>query len=167
MVLVGRGGAGPHDLRLMADRGRVYWDAAPSQWYAEPKRLSELGYLEARKQPGRTRERTHYTLTGTGRDAIEEWVRTPASLPRTQHETVVRLMAADLVDPAAVLEGLHALGEEIEAALADVGAARTIAHEALPHRRHLLEVNHRYAERMLKLQRDWLREAQRVLGEAP
>ena len=114
MVLVGRGGAGPHDLRLMADRGRVYWDAAPSQWYAEPKRLSAHGYLEARKQPGRTRERTHYTLTAKGRDAIEEWVRTSASLPRTQHETVVRLMAADLVDPAAVLEGFKALGEEIE-----------------------------------------------------
>jgi hypothetical protein len=66
-----------------------------------------------------------------------------AAARRCGHETVVRLMAADLVDPAAVLEGLQALGEKIEAALADVGAARTIAHEALPHRRHLLDVNHR------------------------
>src|SRR5919112_2135556 len=116
-VLVGRGGAGPHDLRRMAERGRVYWDAAPSQWYAEPKRLAKLGYLEAHKQPGRTRERTHYSLTDAGRDALAEWVRTPAPLPRIQNEPVVRLMAADLVSPADVLEGLLPLREEIQAVL--------------------------------------------------
>src|ERR687890_117516 len=109
LVLVGRGGAGPHDLRRIAERGRVYWDAAPSQWYAEPKRLAELGYLEAEKQPGRTRERTHYRLTEKGRDAIAEWVRTPAPLPRVQNETVVRLVAADLVDPDDVRAGLAEL----------------------------------------------------------
>src|SRR5688500_13919566 len=112
LVLVGRNGAGPHDLRRMAEIGRVYWDAAPSQWYAEPKRLARLGYLEARKEPGRTRERTHYTLTASGRAALEEWARTPTPLPRMQHETVVRLLAADLVPPEAVAEGLRALRGE-------------------------------------------------------
>src|SRR3954449_11517204 len=81
LVLVGRGGAGPHDLRRMAEDGRVYWDAAPSQWYAEPKRLEAHGYLAAHKTPGRTRERTHYTLTERGREALAEWVRTPAPRP--------------------------------------------------------------------------------------
>ena len=116
LVLVGRGGAGPHDLRRMAEIGRVYWDAAPSQWYAEPKRLAEHGYLEAQKTPGRTRERTHYTLTERGREALAEWVRTPATLPRIQNEPVVRLLAADLVDPAAVLEGLEAMRPDLDAA---------------------------------------------------
>ena len=97
LVLVGRGGAGPHDLRRMAEIGRVYWDAAPSQWYAEPKRLEAHGYLAAHKTPGRTRERTHYTLTERGREALAEWVRTPATLPRIQNEPVIRLAAADLV----------------------------------------------------------------------
>ena len=106
LVLVGRNGAGAHDLRRMAEQGRVYWDAAPSQWYAEPKRLAEHGYLEAHKAPGRTHERTHYTLTQQGREALAEWVRTPASLPRIQNEPVVRLLAADLVEPENVREGL-------------------------------------------------------------
>ncbi len=116
LVLVGRGGAGPHDLRRMAEIGRVYWDAAPSQWYAEPKRLADHGYLEARKGPGRTRERTHYTLTERGREALAEWVRTPATLPRMQNEPVVRLLAADLVPPEAVLEGLEAMRADLDAA---------------------------------------------------
>ena len=165
LVLVGRSGAGPHDLRQMAARGRVYWDAAPSQWYAEPKRLAEHGYLEAHKAPGRTHERTHYSLTEQGREALAEWVRTPAPLPRIQNEPVVRLLAADLVDPGSVREGLEAMRAEIEDALASVRVAERQFPE-LPHRAQLLMVNHRYAERLLELQRDWLEEAEAVLGEA-
>ena len=162
LVLVGHGGAGAHDLRRMAEIGRVYWDAAPSQWYAEPKRLAQLGLLEAVKVSGRTRERTHYTLTDAGREALEGWVRTPASMPRMQHEPVVRLLAADLVDPAAVAEGLGSLGPDIEDARAGVLAGRA-GSAALPHRAALLEINHRYAERLLDLQRKWLEEALEVL----
>jgi DNA-binding PadR family transcriptional regulator len=162
LVLVGRNGAGPHDLRRMAHNGRVYWDAAPSQWYAEPKRLAEHGYLEAHKTPGRTRERTHYELTDRGREALAEWVRTPATLPRIQNEPVVRLAAADLVGPAAVLEGLEAMRPDLEDARAGVAAGQERAAE-LTHRAHLLEVNHRYAERLLALQEEWLAEAEALL----
>ena len=62
----------PHDLVRMAHRGRIYSYDAPSQYYAEPKRLARLGYLSARKEPGKTRERTHYTLTAKGLDALRE-----------------------------------------------------------------------------------------------
>src|SRR4051812_27963935 len=38
LALVGQGGAGPHDLaRMMRQQGGLYWSAAESQWYAEPK----------------------------------------------------------------------------------------------------------------------------------
>ena len=40
--------------------------AGESQYYVEPKRLAKLGYLETRKEPGKTRERTIYTLTEKG-----------------------------------------------------------------------------------------------------
>jgi DNA-binding PadR family transcriptional regulator len=149
----------------MADQGRIYWSAAPSQWYAEPKRLAQAGYLESRKGPGQTRERTHYTLTEKGREALEEWVRTPAELPRIQQESVVRLLAGDLVDPAAVREGLSAMRAEIDEAAAAVDRARSQWQPALPHRAHLLDVNHRYAAKMLDLQREWLGEAEAVLQE--
>jgi DNA-binding PadR family transcriptional regulator len=164
LVLVGRDGAGAHDLRRMADIGRVYWDAAPSQWYAEPKRLAELGFLEAEKAPGRTRERTHYTLTDAGREAIAEWVRTPAALPRMQQEAVVRLLAADIVDPDAVVEGLQAMEPDLDGALGGVRSGLENLDRFRPDRAKLLEVNHRYAIKLLELQRAWLREAERALG---
>jgi DNA-binding PadR family transcriptional regulator len=164
LTLVGRGGAGPHDLRRNAEQGRMFWDAAPSQWYAEPKRLAKLGYLDAEKLPGRTRERTHYTLTDMGREALADWSRTPAAMPKIQNEGIVRLLAADLVPADATLEGLQALRGQIEEQLAHLNAARERWGEALPHRAHLLSVNAHYAERALRLQLDWLDEAEKTLS---
>jgi hypothetical protein len=101
-----------------------------------------------------------------GRDALVEWVRTPAPLPRIQNEPVVRLLAADLVDPGSVREGLEPMRAEIEAALAAVRVAQERFVPELPHRAHLLMVNHRYAAQLLELQRAWLEEADRVLRRA-
>src|SRR5215475_13830678 len=75
--LVGEGGVGAHDLLLMARHGRLLDWAGESQYYVEPKRLASLGYLEARKEPGKTRERTVYRLTPQGRRALREWAKTP------------------------------------------------------------------------------------------
>ena len=71
--LVGSTGAAPHDLRAMVRRGRMLDWAGESQYYVEPKRLANLGYLEARKEPGKTRERTIYTLTDKGLQALRDW----------------------------------------------------------------------------------------------
>ena len=74
--LVGRTGAGPHDLLRLARRGRMLAWAGESQYYVEPKRLAKLGYLAARKEPGKTRERTVYTLTDKGLRALKDYART-------------------------------------------------------------------------------------------
>jgi DNA-binding PadR family transcriptional regulator len=163
LTLVGRNGAGPHDLRRNAEQGRMYWEAAPSQWYAEPKRLAKLGYLDAEKQPGRTRERTHYTLTDAGRRALEEWARTPAALPKIQNEGIVRVLASDLVPVDATLEGLAPLREQIEEQLAWVERARERRPQTAPHRAHLLTVNEIFGEGILRLQLEWLNEAEKTL----
>ena len=44
LVLVGDGGAGPHDLvRMMRQGAWAYWTSSASQYYAEPKRLAQIG----------------------------------------------------------------------------------------------------------------------------
>jgi PadR family transcriptional regulator AphA len=163
LTLVGRGGAGPHDLVRMARNGRVYWDAAESQWYAEPKRLEGLGYLAARKEPGRTRPRTHYTLTANGRKALAAWMEEPARFPRIQNEAICRLLAADVVGEKAVLDSLRALRDEIAEITARLDAAEAIA-ATIPSRESYLLLNHRLARRVVEAHADWLDEVERELG---
>src|SRR5262252_4121521 len=95
--LVGRGGAGAHDLLQMARRGRILDWAGESQYYVEPKRLATLGYLEARKEPGKTRERTVYTLTDRGRQALLEYACTPVRVTPLKSDPLLRLLICDLV----------------------------------------------------------------------
>lgn len=163
LTLVGQGGAGPHDLVRMARSGRIYWDAAESQWYAEPKRLERLGYLSSRKQPGQTRPRTHYMLTDRGRAALAQWMEEPARFPRIQHEAIVRLLAADIVGEDAVLGSLRALRDEI----ADIGARLDVAEavaRTIPSREDYLLLNHRLARRIVQAHTDWLNEVEQELG---
>ncbi len=162
LVLVGRGGAGPHDLVRMARTGRIYAAAAESQYYAEPKRLERLGYLTSRKEPGRTHERTHYSLTPRGLEALHAWAGRPVRFPRVLHEGVVRLLAADLVGEEPVRNSIAALREELDEldALLDAGEA---AAASLPHREKYLLINHRLARRLVAAHREWVAEVEREL----
>ncbi len=162
LVLVGESGAGPHDLVRMMRQGRVYWTAPESQYYAEPKRLAEAGYLSASKEPGRTHERTHYRLTDEGREALREWLATPARFARIQNEPVVRLLGAEFVDRETLLESLGALRGEIADMTDRLDAAR--ANEAqLPRRAKALALNQSLARRILDAHLDWLREVEESL----
>ena len=76
--LVGRTGAGAHDLLRLARHGRMLDWAGESQYYIEPKRLAKLGYLEARRRRARRRA-NHLHAHGQGLQALREWARTPVT----------------------------------------------------------------------------------------
>ncbi len=163
LVLVGDGGAGPHDLvRMMRQGAQVYWAASQSQFYAEPKRLEKAGYLTAHKAPGRTHDRTEYRLTDQGREALKTWLATPAALPRIQSEPVVRLLGGEFADPETVLEGLRPLRAQIEEAKAWLDRAEQVA-PTLPHRATALRLNQRLARRILDAHSVWLDEVEAEL----
>lgn len=155
LVLIGRDGAGAHDLVRMARQGRVYASAAESHYYAEPKRLAERGYLTAEKQPGRTHARTHYRLTDKAFAALRSWAHEPVTFPGIPTQPIVRLMAADLVGVGPVLGSLQALRNDITDLLARLDVAEAAA-ATIPHRERLLLLNHRLARDILQAHLDWL-----------
>lgn len=164
MALVGRGGAGPHDIVDMMRRGgRVHWTAAPSKIYAEPKRLASLGYLEAQKAPGRTRERTVYSLTDRGERAVRDWLAEPSGFPRIQSEAIVRLLAGDLGDDASVCASLTAMRADLDELDALLAASRARARE-LPHRERYLRLIGSLGQRLVDAHRAWLDEVEAELG---
>src|SRR6478672_12657994 len=94
LALIGVGGASPQELVDMIRRGgQIYYAVAPSRLYAEPKRLEKLGYVTSEKRPGKTRERTFYTLTKAGLCALREWAVEPAAMPRIQNEAIPKLIS--------------------------------------------------------------------------
>ncbi|WP_425146240.1 PadR family transcriptional regulator [Deinococcus sp.] len=95
-----------------------FWSFPRSQLYAEPQRLTRLGYLEERQEQGGRRRRV-FSVTGAGRAALAAWLSQPAG-------------AGELRDP-----GLLKL---FFARLGPAGSAQAIAAEQLAlHRRRLAE----------------------------
>jgi PadR family transcriptional regulator AphA len=161
--LVGRTGAGAHDLLRLAQRGRMLDWAGQSQYYVEPKRLARRGYLDARKEPGRTRERTVYTLTDKGLDALREWARTPARFTPLKSEPLLRVLISDLVGVEVTRESLAMLREDIADLSARLDDSERTAEE-LPHRRAQLLLVNSFLRRLLDLHLDLVDEFERELA---
>ena len=161
--LVGRLGAGPHDLKGMVRRGRILDWAGESQYYAEPKRLARLGYLKARKTPGKTRERTVYSLTEKGLDALRAYGRTPVKFTPLKSEPLLRLLIADLVGEAATRESMTTLREDIADLQSRLDQAEASA-DALPHRRKYLLLTTAFLRRLLELHLQLVDDVERELG---
>ena len=143
--------------------GDIYYAVAPSRQYAEPKRLEQLGYVSSEKRPGKTRERTFYTLTDKGREALRRWVLEPPALPRIQNEAVPKLLAGDIVgDDEQLLASLLTLRGELDGQQEKLQQGRARL-ETLPHRKTYLLLVHELGDRLLQVQREWLDDVERQL----
>jgi DNA-binding PadR family transcriptional regulator len=166
LALVGREGAGPHDLLQMARNGRFLAWAGESQYYVEPKRLAKLGYLEARKEPGKTRERTVYTLTEKGLEALREWVRTPVGFTPFKSEALLRILATDLVGEEAVREGFASLRDDLEDMRARMLETAERA-KTLPHREKYLGLGLDFVDGLLRLYEELLEKVEQDFASPP
>jgi DNA-binding PadR family transcriptional regulator len=163
MGLVGRGGASAHDLLRMARRGRILDWAGESQYYVEPKRLAKLGYLDVRTEPGRTRERTVYTVSEQGLEALREFARTPVKFQPVKNDLLLRLLIADLVGEEVVRETVGTLREDIADLFERVDESEKAA-RALPHRSKYLLMACGYLRQLLRLHLEWIEDVERRLA---
>ena len=163
--LVGRGGAGAHDLLRLARRGRMLDWAGESQYYVEPKRLAGLGYLEARREPGKTRERTVYTLTRKGRRALREYAATPVTFTPLKSDPLLRLLICDLVGEEVTRQSMQTLREDIADVEARLDDSERSAAD-LPHRQKYLVMVLDFLRRYLALHLELVDRVERELTPA-
>jgi DNA-binding PadR family transcriptional regulator len=161
--LVGRRGAGAHDLLQSVKRMRVLAWAGESQYYSEPKRLAKLGYLEARQEPGRTHPRTVYYLTDAGLEALREYARTPVEFEPVKNELLIRLLITDLVGEDVTREMVGTLRTQIAELEQELDAAVERAPE-LEHRRKYLLIVYDYLRALLDLNLDFVDRIERELS---
>ena len=160
--LVGSGGAGAHDLLRMARHGRILDWAGESQYYVEPKRLAGLGYLAARKEPGKTRERTVYTLTEKGRRALADYARSPVTVTPLKSDALLRLLICDLVGEDATRKSLATLRTDIDDLRRRLDESEQTARK-LPHRDKYLLLVLDFLRRFVDLHEQLLDTAEREL----
>src|SRR5262245_29164 len=160
--LVGRSGTGAHDLLRLARRGRMLAWAGESQYYTEPKRLAKLGYLEARKEPGKTRERTVYTLTDKGLEALTEYARTPVTFTPVKSDPLLRLLICDLVGEQVTRKSMATLRDDIADIERQLDDAERTAKE-LPHRKKYLLIVIGHLRRLLDLHLELVEEVEEKL----
>jgi DNA-binding PadR family transcriptional regulator len=163
MGLVGREGAGPHDLLRMARRGRILDWAGESQYYVEPKRLAKLGYLEAHQEPGRTRPRTVYALTDKGLAALREYAATPVTLTPVKSEVLLRLLIADLVGDEVTRESVATLRVDIADLIERLEESEASA-AALPHRQQYLTLVNGFLRGLIDLHSELVDDVERELS---
>ena len=163
LALVGSDGAGPHDLLRLARRGRMLAWAGESQYYSEPKRLAKLGYLSARKEPGKTRQRTVYTLTDKGLQALREYSRTPVAFTPLKSEPLLRLLICDLVGEDVTRNSMTTLRHDIADIQLRLDDTEHSAKQ-LPHREKYLLLVNGFLRRLLELHLDLIEQVEHELG---
>jgi DNA-binding PadR family transcriptional regulator len=83
-----------------------FWSAQHSQVYQQASRLRRDGFIEPRGSTS-VRNRQLLALTEKGVDAVDFWLREPASTYRVYDESLAKVYFASLTDRAATEELLH------------------------------------------------------------
>ena len=161
--LVGREGAGAHDLLRLAKRGRMLAWAGESQYYTEPKRLAKLGYLATRKEPGRTRARTVYSLTEKGLAALRAYAHTAVTFTPLKSDALLRLLICDLVGEEVTRESMGTLRADLDDIRVRIDDTRRTAAE-LPHREKYLLLITGFLDRLLDLHAELVDDVERELS---
>jgi DNA-binding PadR family transcriptional regulator len=142
-----------------------FWHAAYSQIYAELRRLQELGYAteESVVQEGRPNKRV-YTVTDAGRAALTQWLERPWGLAHIRDESLLKLMLADDMEPAAVVEQVTRLLQAHERRRAEFEDAIAALGPDAPHYLRLAMRKGVHAQTAFAA---WCREVIHELGGAP
>ncbi len=116
-----------YEVKQRADRTlRFYWvSPAMSQIYTELERLDRHGYVASTEVEDGKRTTRRFAITKTGRQALEEWLRTPASeFPVLKHPIALRLMLGSLMGPGEVRAMLDDYLEQLAERRGELEAVR-------------------------------------------
>jgi DNA-binding PadR family transcriptional regulator len=116
----------------------------------------------ARKEPGRTRERTVYELTAKGLAALREYAQTSVTFTPLKSDPLLRLLICDLVGEDVTRESIATRRKD----LADIGSrldgVEKRAHD-FPHREKYLLIVSRFLRGLVDLHEDLVEDVEREL----
>jgi DNA-binding PadR family transcriptional regulator len=150
---------------------RVFWPRAQSHVYSEPKKLLQQGLVSSRDALLNGRERTIYSITAKGREALKDWLASADEQPLMimQSPAMLKFLHADASDIASMqrqLDGMLA-ATEAEIREAEAGVARVLTlfedKDAVPGMAYNGEAMALMAE-LLVSRYEWLQQAKQHLA---
>jgi DNA-binding PadR family transcriptional regulator len=118
---------------------RWFWPRAERKIYDEPKRLVALGLATSSSVMTGRRASTVYEITPAGRQALREWIATPAFEPaHLEMEAMVKLFFGDggsRADMLATLRAVHDQSTEALVELCDIAVDFADERDQFPDRR--------------------------------
>jgi DNA-binding PadR family transcriptional regulator len=115
--MVDAGAASGYAIRKAAEGStQAFWPTSFAELYPQLGRLHSAGLLERRSDPAGRRERSAYSITAEGEEALRAWLRYPHFAPTgLRYEILLRLFFADALSPS---EQLALLGRFRRASVA-------------------------------------------------
>lgn len=119
-----------------------FWPRSEAHLYAEIKRIVERGHASAEVIEGRSRQRTRYTITESGRRALRDWLTTEPAPPSLEIEALLRVLLADqgtTEDLRAALQATSTQARALRSASLTLGDEILDGGSPFPERLHLIE----------------------------
>ena len=123
------------------------WPRAVRQRYNTLKRLVVEGWVQTRTESTGNRERTIYTITDSGRQALSSWLGSELHASSLEFEGIVRVLAADQGTVEQLRANLRQIVDQAQAALdLFVSHASALSNNGgtFPERVHLFAMGNRF-----------------------
>jgi DNA-binding PadR family transcriptional regulator len=91
---------------------RFVWPTSEAHLYREQRRLVDLGWAAVEEEPAGRRQRKRYTITASGRAALQGWLATEPAEPRFQVEGILRTFHGDHGGSAELAAAMRATADE-------------------------------------------------------
>ena len=160
-----------YELTQQATRSlRFAWPKSERLLYSEPKKLVAHGMATAHQESVGERTRTVYTITDSGRAALEEWMATEPQPPVLEAEALLRLLFADLGttdDAAATLDKLADDAAETSRQVLEINAGYLDDRHPFPERVHVSVLFATFQLEFCDLIVRWAEFAKAEIGEWP
>jgi PadR family transcriptional regulator, regulatory protein AphA len=163
-----------YDIKKVIDNStRFFWTASFGQIYPELKRLRRAGLVKAEQSPRGKVQRTVYSLTPKGEEALREWLTDSYDvLFEIRDESLLRIFFGDVLTRDEVLANVRAQQEVFELVLARFHEIEVEAREGVEAGSVYPMVALQYGLDFITWARDWYAELERrieagdPLGEA-
>lgn len=161
-----------YDLRRWAASSLAffYWTPAPSQIYAELRRLETLGLVRAVGPAGGRRRKQLYRITAKGTATLRRWLeRSEPGPPVVKHPTALRVWLGHLMDTARLRELVVRHRDEMAAQGEAAGKAAAVAggHDGWEYPAAITAWSQRSFRAQQRLADELLADLDRIAGQRP